>query len=220
MALASAGKCPFGFDNESSLLNNPHPIVKSSAAYPKDIFTCTANAGTTGIGIPTTTNDFDQDKYSEIFDDVVALYDTVDDTATANNNPRAKFAGCIVRTGGHDFMDFRIAVDGTTSGGADGCIDFADADNTGLADCLEASGIADVYQNHCTTVSLADFIVIAGEAVAARTSGAWNVDDRWKKGTAANAVRNNFKAGRTSAETCDQSAASLMPNPENGCAGL
>ena len=30
----------------------------------------------------------------------------------------------------------------------------------------------------------------------------------------------NFKFGRTSAETCDQSGLSLMPNPELGCAGL
>lgn len=31
---------------------------------------------------------------------------------------------------------------------------------------------------------------------------------------------NNFKYGRTSVAECDQSAASLMPNPELGCDGL
>jgi len=31
---------------------------------------------------------------------------------------------------------------------------------------------------------------------------------------------NNFKFGRTTLDTCDHSAGSLMPNPEEGCAGL
>lgn len=70
-------------------------------------------------------------------------------------------------------MDFRVAADGTTSGGADGCMDFNDADNAGLADCLENSGIADVYAPFCERVSFADFLVIAGEALAVRTSMAW-----------------------------------------------
>lgn len=104
-------------------------------------------------------------------------------------------------------MDFRVGSDGVTTGGSDGCIDFADADNTGLADCLESSTLADVYSNHCTTVSLADFLVIAGEAVMARTSFAWpQGDDKWVEGGGPYAVMDNFKFGRTSAETCDQSA--------------
>jgi len=90
-----------------------------------------------------------------------------------------------------------------------------------LADCLESSTLSEVYANHCTTVSLADFLVIAGEAVMARTSFAWpEGDDKWVEGGGPYAVLDNFKFGRTSAETCDQSGQSLMPNPELGCVGL
>lgn len=35
------------------------------------------------------------------------MYDSVDASHSANNNPRATFAGCLVRFAGHDFMDFR-----------------------------------------------------------------------------------------------------------------
>ena len=216
-AVVSAGKCPFGFDNDSVAKFQPK-VKQSTAAYPSEIFTCAANDS--GIGIPTTT-EFTPETYKQIFEEVVAVYEAIDDTVSANFNPRAKFAGCIVRTGGHDFMDFRVGSDGVTTGGSDGCIDFADADNTGLADCLESSTLADVYSNHCTTVSLADFLVIASEAVMARTSFAWpQGDDKWVEGGGPYAVMDNFKFGRTSAETCDQSAQSLMPNPELGCPGL
>ena len=143
LSVAAAGKCPFGYDTPSNdSASNPHPKVRSTAAYPSDIFTCPSNGG---FGIATTTSAFDKAKYKEIVAEVVAQYEAVDATVAANNNPRAKYAGCIVRTGGHDFMDFRIAADGTTSGGSDGCINFADADNTGLADCLENSGLIGVF---------------------------------------------------------------------------
>jgi hypothetical protein len=84
-------------------------------------------------------------KYKAIVAEVVAKYEAVDSTVSDNTNPRAKFAGCLVRTAGHDFMDYRVAADGTESGGSDGCIIFADGDNTGLADCLEDSGLVSVF---------------------------------------------------------------------------
>ena len=44
-----------------------------------------------------------------------------------------------------------------------------DADNSGLAECLHAGefgiSIADAYEDFCESVSLADFLVIAAEAV-------------------------------------------------------
>jgi hypothetical protein len=136
-----------------------------------------------------------------------------------NFNPRAKFAGCLVRTAGHDFMDFRYGTNGSTSGGADGCINFDDADNTGLSACLSNSGLITVYQNHCTTVSLADFLVIAAEAVMGRTAERYNPNDYYAKGTVADAFFQNFKFGRTAVNTCPNNSG-LMPNPENGCDGL
>ena len=141
MAVASGGKCPFGFDNDSSVSSPVHPKVRSSAAYPSEIFTC-PNLG--GVAIATTTT-FDQDKYKEVFNEILTKYEAIDAAVSANSNPRAKFAGCIVRTAGHDFMDYRIDADGSTSGGSDGCIDFADSDNTGLADCLEDSDLVSVF---------------------------------------------------------------------------
>lgn len=66
-------------------------------------------------------------------------------------------------------MDYRN-VNGTESGGSDGCVNFADEDNKGLDTCLIASNLATVYDKTCDKVSLADFIVIAAEAVTARTT--------------------------------------------------
>lgn len=118
-------------------------------------------------------------------------------------------------------MDFRIGEDGTTSGGSDGCIDFGHSDNNGLADCLERSGIQNIYQDFCDTVSLADFLVIAGESATVRASDAWPSDgDIWAEKSGPSVYMNNFKFGRTSSETCDHSVDSLMPDPEHGCDGL
>jgi hypothetical protein len=144
-AVVAAGKCPFGYDDpkNESLTSNPHPRVRSTAAYPSEIFTCPD--GTDNLGIATTTSAFNMAKYKAIVAEVVAKYEAVDSTVSDNTNPRAKFAGCLVRTAGHDFMDYRVAADGTKSGGADGCIIFADGDNTGLADCLEDSGLVSVF---------------------------------------------------------------------------
>ena len=44
-------------------------------------------------------------------------------------------AACWVRLAGHDFMDFRRGAEGMedSTGGPDGCINFRDPDNMGLA---------------------------------------------------------------------------------------
>ena len=214
-AVVSAGKCPFGFDNDT--VTNPHPMVKSSVSYPSEIFTCPGNSG--GLGIATTTNAFNKDKYKAIVAEVVAQYDAVDAAVGDNSNPRGKYAGCLVRAAGHDFMDFRYGSNGSTSDGSDGCINFADEDNTGLASCLTNSGLPSIFQNHCTTVSLADFLIIAAEAVMGRTAEKYNPNDPYRKGTAAYAFMENFKSGRTAVHTCPSNTG-LMPNPELGCDGL
>ena len=38
-------------------------------------------------------------------------------------DPR-EFASCVVRLAQNDYMDFRVNKDGTSTGGADGCIDY------------------------------------------------------------------------------------------------
>ena len=67
---------------------------------------------------------------------VIAIYEALPNDVTPISNPRAAFAGFLVRAAGHDFMDFRINADNTTSGGMDGCINFSDGDNAGLQTCL------------------------------------------------------------------------------------
>jgi len=71
-----------------------------------------------------------------ITNQVIAIYEALPNTVTQDSNPRSGFAGCLVRAAGHDFMDFRINADGTTSGGMDGCINFNDGDNAGLQSCI------------------------------------------------------------------------------------
>jgi hypothetical protein len=142
-----------------------------------------------------------------------------------NNNCKfADFVGCTLRAAGHDFMDFRNG-----KGGSDGCLRFDDPDNMGLINCLRgdfdkskisvAKGgdkdldsfdktLHDVYKNFCTSVSLADFMVIAGQAVMgfAATSTTKNVTKLFKEG---------FRYGRSTSETCRDAV--HLPNPADGC---
>eukprot|EP00448_Togula_jolla_P002505 CAMPEP_0170604362 /NCGR_PEP_ID=MMETSP0224-20130122/19382_1 /TAXON_ID=285029 /ORGANISM="Togula jolla, Strain CCCM 725" /LENGTH=462 /DNA_ID=CAMNT_0010929259 /DNA_START=56 /DNA_END=1444 /DNA_ORIENTATION=- len=126
--------------------------------------------------------------------------------------PQADYAGCALRMAGHDFMDYADGI-----GGANACTDMTDPDNAGLAACLYAGeygvSLRDVYVNFCTHVSLADFLVIAAEAV---------ID--WSR---RHAVRSDptistfhlewrFRYGRRTAEYCPESKHKL-PNPEGSC---
>lgn len=52
---------------------------------------------------------------------------------------KTEFAGCVVRLAGHDLMDFDGDAPEGQKGGADGCIDFRDPDNMGLADCVDGT---------------------------------------------------------------------------------
>jgi hypothetical protein len=116
-------------------------------------------------------------------------------------------------------MDFRHQTDGTTKGGADGCINFEEGDNTGLSTCLTKANMPTVYASYCQTVSLADFLVIAAEAITGRTAMDYNKDDPYKQGTYAQKLKYAFKSGRTTATTCSWNVG-LMPNPEDSCDGL
>jgi len=137
---------------------------------------------------------------------------------TNNNCKLADFAGCVLRAAGHDFMDFRSGL-----GGSDGCLRFDDPDNKGLINCLKGDfdmngdtdpdafnkTLHDVYKNFCDAVSLADFIVIAGEAVMGftETSAAVNLKQDF---------HDRFMYGRSTRATCADAVA--LPNPANGCA--
>jgi len=166
-----------------------------------------------------TVADFSNREYEAVVESVNELYDDTDD--------KAEFAGCLVRLAGHDLMDFRYTyetnADGKQSkmpsdksGGSDGCINFDDVDNKGLIECINRFNVQEAYGEHCGVVSLADFIVIAAEAVMGRTANSYNDDDEYAEGTLARVFRDQFRAGRTTVESCSWNTG-LMPDPEEGC---
>jgi hypothetical protein len=66
---------------------------------------------------------------------------------------------------------------------------------------------------------LADFLVIAAEAVMGRTAEKYNANDYYEQGSVAQAFLEDFKFGRTAVNTCPNNSG-LMPDAENGCDGL
>jgi len=82
-------------------------------------------------------------------------------------------------------MDYRKTSSNSFLGGSDGCINFNDGDNAGLLDCIVNFNLNSVYSKYCSLVSLADFIVIAGEAVMGRTATSYNSSDYYASGTLA-----------------------------------
>jgi hypothetical protein len=95
-------------------------------------------------------------------------------------------------------------------------VNFNDPDNAGLATCLNASGINSVYETYCDQISLADFIVLAAEALTARTATDYNSGSPFTTGTLAQKYRDRFRAGRTTTETCPSNSG-LMPDANTGC---
>merc|ERR1719454_1681420 len=98
-------------------------------------------------------------------------------------------------------MDFRA---GAKVGGADGCLDFEDEDNKGLAECLHEGDngvhLKQVYDKFCDRVSLADFTVIAAEAVMDWARGK-HISE--VSGTATKMdFQTRFKFGRVTAKSC------------------
>ena len=188
---------------------------ESGTLYPHDIMTCPGGAAVL------TTPFMDEALYDEVATAVVALLNSLSTTCEATVCPRADFLGCVVRYAGHDLMDFRITdaaefarSGGGTVGGSDGCVAFDDLDNRGLSSCL-ASGdvsLATAFAQFCDRVSLADFGVLASEALMAAVA----TDPT---ATAA-AFKRNFMWGRTTATSCAHALAGLMPDPEHGCTGL
>lgn len=115
---------------------------------------------------------------------------------------QTNYAACLLRLAGHDLMDFRRVKprhnNPKLSGGSDGCVNFDDADNAGLAKCLARSSLNSIYERHCDKVGLADFMVLAAEAV----TGALAEDSKdFSDGTSLLAkFRDQFRFGRETME--------------------
>jgi hypothetical protein len=151
--------------------------------------------------------------YQQVVTDVWAYFEGLGDTASQQD-----YTGCLLRTAGHDFMDFRWTSDGKATGGSDGCINFEDPDNTGIPQCLALFEVAALYKNWCDKVSLGDFLVIIAEAVMARTATSYQADS-FESGTLAHTFMSKFEFGRPTVASCAEHVG-LMPNPEEGCADL
>lgn len=143
--------------------------------------------------------------YDRVADRVVDIHTSINATQGAD------LAGCLIRFVGHDAMDYDPSPSSMTWGGVDGCVNFNDPDNTGLAECLTgdngAPSVATLYQSYCDTVSLADFLVIAAEALIAHTSS--NATDMRAR------FRAQFRFGRTTSADCTHNP--KLPDPERSC---
>lgn len=164
----------------------------------------------------TNANHFKKPNYEEVVKEIIVLFDALGSTAE-----QTTFAACLLRLAGHDLMDFRRAAKkgGDTTGGSDGCVNFQDPDNAGLGPCLRKTGIQKVFAKHCNKLSMADFMVIAAEAVVARMATGYDAADPFKTGTMAQKFRDQLKVGRATVKECPDNSG-LMPNPEKGCNGL
>jgi len=154
----------------------------------------------------------------ELYDLIVAsireLTDSLSNVCNAEECEQADFAGCVLRMAGHDLMDYDPV---SKKGGSDACTDMEDGDNAGLSECLflgvASSGVSlqNAYEKFCDRVSLADFLVIAAEAVMAMRA----------VGESQAYLSEQFKAhflfGRTTAfQGCSYSHG-VLPNPANSC---
>lgn len=128
--------------------------------------------------------------------------------------PQADFAGCVLRVAGHDMMDYDASA---RTGGSDGCMDMSHEDNTGLAPCMvqgeHGQALIESYSKFCEDVSLADFLVIAAEAIMTQSR---QFDLRRNRRGAKVDFISHFQYGRTTETSCPGSG-DRLPAPTGGC---
>lgn len=165
-----------------------------------------------------TTQCMNPDDYAAIEDSIRQIMGVLGDHCGAEECPQADWAGCVLRMAGHDFMDFDPA---SGRGGSDACTDMEDPDNKGLQECLAHGefgfSLRDVYQHHCTRISLADFLVVAAEAVMSILRDRVSVSN---PGAAALHFKERFLFGRTTSNENCHFEAQRLPNPEIGCSDV
>ena len=234
-AVKQKSKCPFGYTSSSPSLvetsEEPEVTIESVALYPSDILTCDKEKKVL------TTESFSRSDYAKLADEIIDLMEkkaAEDETPGDIKSDKVKFAACMLRLEGHDLMDFRRwrKSKKKRQGGSDGCVNFEDPDNAGLQKCLAWTTINTIYNDWCDKLSLADFMVIAGEVVVGRLATDYNAENPFgvpedhdpedpesvKRDSLLSKFRDQFEYGRTTLEKCPDNAA--MPNPENGCDDL
>jgi hypothetical protein len=154
----------------------------NAPTYPSEILKCPGDK----TELLTSTASFKKVHYEELVKEIHKVHDKL-----ATKTEQTAFAGCLLRLEGHDLMDFRrVESKGKVrrgaakkEGGSDGCVNFKDPDNKGLPTCLAKAKIETVYADYCDRVSLADFMVIAAEAVVGRLAVDYDAKDPFKAGT-------------------------------------
>lgn len=174
----------------------------TSALYPFDVMRCQVGAPAMQTKMMT------RCQYQQIANAIVSTWSALSTKCDESECQQADWASCVVRMAGHDFMDYQEG-----SGGSDGCTSLEADDNKGLASCLYdgkmSMSLNQAYQPFCQTVSLADFLVIAGEALLMATRHNANNAEPLE-------FKSRFKFGRTTARECPQ-AGQRLPNPEGSC---
>lgn len=173
----------------------------------------------TAAVMKTDVDTFGDEEYEAVVKSVLDQYEELTKTTTLAGQvtDEARMAGCLLRFAGHDLMDYRKGE--ANGGGSDGCIDFSTGDNAGLESCLKSAKIPEAYAKHCDKVSLADFTVIAAEAVMGRTSPTYDSKDSFSETSLLHTFRENFLAGRETANTCPWSI-DRMPDAEQGVVAM
>jgi len=151
--------------------------------------------------------------YDDATQSVRDLFNDLPRRCTPENCPSADLSGCILRIAGHDFMDFK---DG--QGGSDACTDMEDPDNRGLPECLYegefGSGTVSLRDAYCQfqdKISLADFIVLAAEAVMTHLATP-GLRTSWGR-----RFKRQFRYGRTTADEGCSFVEGRLPNPAESC---
>jgi hypothetical protein len=198
---STKAKCPFGYGG-----NSTETLVQTvdEVTYLEEMFSDSLEFS----------ENLTEADYDSIATAIFANFDGLSSELGAQSNKRGSMVACLLRTAGHDFMDYRV--ESENEGGSDGCINFLDEDNGGLQQCLTEFGIPALFDEHKDKVSLADFIVIIAEAAMARAHSSYAdvnaVDSLFNK------FRNGFKWGRRSVADCAWNTG-RMPSPEHGCHG-
>ena len=129
-----------------------------------------------------------QDEYDAIDADIAS----VSAAFGTDNISRAHFLGGILRLAAHDFLDFDVN-DVSNPMGADGCIDFDHADNSGFPQdvwCDECP-LTQLHRSNFLHLSKADFWVAAANAVI-RIASNNELDPK-----------STYVSGRVDTESCD-----------------
>jgi hypothetical protein len=154
-----------------------NPVLPNAAGkYPYEVMTCPKQAN--GLFAIEQTEHMDCLTYEQIADSVMTVFKGLPECTPGSYGSdteftclKSEYAGCILGLAYYDFMDTWDA-NGVSGGGADGCVDLNQNPQSNFKKCLatanpdtEYEPLHTLYQSVCGKVSLADFLVIAAQAI-------------------------------------------------------